>query len=165
MTGSTGRVAKLHGHRAQFMARRLRSLRPGTHVGKMEWNFRSGSVAAARESRREFVSELRAQANAQSDLPAAELIFGELIGNVVKHAPGRVSVKLEWNGPKAILSVCDIHAPFKPKFTLPADIMSESGRGLFIAHTLATSVSVTHIRGDGTKISIGLPVWRRDGLR
>ena len=103
---------------------------------------------------------LRTAANATSDLAAAELIFGELIGNVVQHAPGPVRVRLDWSGEKAVLSVHDEHAPFTPRFTLPTDPMQENGRGLFIAHTLATSFDVTHISGDGTKVTVGLPVWR-----
>jgi hypothetical protein len=31
---------------------------------------------------------------------------------------------------------------------------------LFIARTLATSLDVTHLSGDGTKVTVGLPVWR-----
>jgi anti-sigma regulatory factor (Ser/Thr protein kinase) len=126
----------------------------------MEWRFRSGSQTEARNSRAEFMSELRRRASAKSDLAAAELIFGELIGNVVKHAPGAVRVRLDWSGPRAVLSVHDEHAPFTPKFKLPENPMAEGGRGLFIAKALSTSIAVTHIHGDGTKVAVGLPVWR-----
>ncbi len=127
----------------------------------MEWNFRSGSMIDARASRAEFMSALRERATETSDLAAAEMIFGELIGNVVRHAPGPVRVRLEWNGRRAMLSVHDEHAPFKPTFRLPADIMSEHGRGLYIARALATSLDVIHVSGDGTKVSVGLPVRAR----
>jgi anti-sigma regulatory factor (Ser/Thr protein kinase) len=127
----------------------------------MEWNFRSGSVTDARKTRAEFMTALRAGAAEGSDFAAAELIFGELISNVVRHAPGAVRVRLEWSGSKALLSVHDEHAPFTPKFKLPADIMSEHGRGLFIARALATSMDVTHVHGNGTKVSVGLPVRAR----
>ncbi len=107
------------------------------------------------------MTALRAGAAEGSDFAAAELIFGELISNVVRHAPGAVRVRLEWSGSKALLSVHDEHAPFTPKFKLPADIMSEHGRGLFIARALATSMDVTHVHGNGTKVSVGLPVRAR----
>jgi anti-sigma regulatory factor (Ser/Thr protein kinase) len=126
----------------------------------MEWNFRSKSMRDARTSRAEFMRALRSDANAKSDLGAAELIFGELIGNVVQHAPGPVRVRLDWSGKKAVLSVHDEHAPFTPRFELPADPLQEHGRGLYIARALATSFDVTHISGDGTKVTVGLPVWR-----
>ena len=103
---------------------------------------------------------LKARATESSDLAGAELIFGELISNVVRHAPGAVCVRLSWNRHKAMLSVHDEHAPFTPKFKLPDDPFAESGRGLYIAKALATSIAVTHINGDGTKVSVGLPVWR-----
>lgn len=103
---------------------------------------------------------LRTAANTRSDLGAAELIFGELIGNVVQHAPGDVCVRLDWNDKNATLSVHDQHAPFTPRFRLPDDIMQEHGRGLYIARVLSTSFNVTHISGDGTKVTVGLPVWR-----
>jgi len=101
---------------------------------------------------------LHERASANSDFAGAELIFGELISNVVRHAPGPVQVRLDWSGKKAILSVHDEHAPFTPRFKLPDDIMAESGRGLYIARAYATSLDVTHIDGDGTKVSVGLPV-------
>jgi anti-sigma regulatory factor (Ser/Thr protein kinase) len=126
----------------------------------MEWNFRSKSMHDARSTRAEFMRALRSDASAKSDLAAAELIFGELIGNVVQHAPGPVCVRLDWPGEKALLSVHDEHAPFTPRFRLPADPLAESGRGLYIARALATSFNVTHISGDGTKVTVGLPVWR-----
>lgn len=106
------------------------------------------------------MTELREFGTTNSDFAGAELIFGELISNVVRHAPGPVRVRLDWNGKKAVLSVHDEAQPFKPRFALPLDPMSESGRGLFIARALATSLDVTHIAGDGTKVSVGLPVWR-----
>ncbi len=107
------------------------------------------------------MTELRSRAADSSDFAAAELIFGELIGNVVRPAPGAVCVRLEWNGSKALLSVHDEHAPFTPKFQLPADIMSEHGRGLYIARAFSTSLDITHVHGDGTKVSVGLPVRAR----
>jgi anti-sigma regulatory factor (Ser/Thr protein kinase) len=131
----------------------------------MEWQFGSASSADARRSRREFMTELRESGSTSSDFAGAELIFGELISNVVRHAPGPVRVRLFWNGKRAVLSVHDEAAPFKPKFALPADPMSENGRGLFIARALSTSLDVTHIAGDGTKVSVGLPVWRSSSAR
>lgn len=127
----------------------------------MEWIFRSGSMLDARTSRAEFMSALRERATETSDLGAAEVIFGELIGNVVRHAPGSVRVRLEWTGRRAMLSVHYEHAPFRPTFRLPDDIMSEHGRGLYIARALATSVDVTHVSGDGTSVQVGLPVRAR----
>ena len=126
----------------------------------MEWIFRSKSMHDARSSRAEFMRVLRERASAKSDLGAAELIFGELIGNVVQHAPGPVHVRLEWRGKSAVLSVHDEAEPFTPRFQLPADPMQEHGRGLYIARALATSFHVTHVSGDGTKVTVGLPVWR-----
>lgn len=126
----------------------------------MEWSFDSKSVTEAQRTRAQFMDVLHAFATAESDFAAAELIFGELLGNVVRHAPGPVQIRLQWSLGNPTLIVHDEHEAFSPSFTLPDDPFQESGRGLFIVHALAKSVSVYDIEGDGTKVSAVLPVWR-----
>jgi signal transduction histidine kinase len=127
----------------------------------MRWEFDSSSVAEATASRRQFVSILRRLGDDASDFDAAELIFGELIGNVVRHAPGTVRVVLAWNARYAVLIVHDRWKPFVPAFALPADAFAETGRGLFLVKMLARSVRVVDVPGNGTTVTVELPVARR----
>jgi anti-sigma regulatory factor (Ser/Thr protein kinase) len=124
----------------------------------MKWSFASNDAAASRAARKAFTSYLREQASADSDILSAELTFGELVGNAARHAPGPVVVAVEWKNGRAALSVHDEGPGFVPKITPPRDMMSESGRGLFIVARLASDLRVDDIANDGTRVSVTLPV-------
>ena len=100
------------------------------------------------------------------DLEAAELIFGELIGNVVRHAPGPIDVQLSWGGNYPVLHVTDRGRGFIRNPSLPVDPLSESGRGLYIIALLARDVRVERIPGYGNHVAVELNVPRasRQGL-
>lgn len=90
----------------------------------------------------------------------AELIFGELIGNVVRHAPGEIFVRLDWTTEHPVLTVIDTGNGFEYDPHLPRDMMAEGGRGLFIVSELASAVDIS--RNDrGTNASVTLPYTRR----
>jgi signal transduction histidine kinase/DNA-binding NarL/FixJ family response regulator len=81
----------------------------------------------------------------------AELVLGELLGNVVRHTPeGEVEVVLDLAGPDPVLHVLDRGPGFTYYARLPNDPMSESGRGLFIATRLVREMSVTRRRRGGS---------------
>lgn len=124
----------------------------------MQWAFDSSSEIDAHRLRREFMALLRRDAS--GDFDAAELIYGELIGNAVRHAPGRITVRLDWPSDEPALTVHDEGASFVPKTTLPDDPLSESGRGLFIVKQLASSLRIRDIEADGSKVVAVLPVHR-----
>ena len=130
-----------------------------TFGGARIWSFDADNAQAAHDARGEFISYLRAQAS-DGDLMAAELIFGELIGNVVRHAPGPIEIQLAWNGERPVLHVTDRGPGFDRTPALPDDMLKESGRGLFIIETLSESLNVEHVTGYGTHVSATLPVVR-----
>jgi anti-sigma regulatory factor (Ser/Thr protein kinase) len=89
------------------------------------------------------------------------LIFGELLGNVVRHAPGLVEITLDWNDEAPVLHVLDNGSGFasrRARERLPDDDWSESGRGLFIVNACAAAFSVQARPGCGTHASATLPV-------
>jgi anti-sigma regulatory factor (Ser/Thr protein kinase) len=125
------------------------------------FSFRITNAALAHNARRIFGTYLAAQAEPSSDLYASELIFGELLGNVARHAPGPVDVRLRWNGPRAILEVTDNgpgYAVDNPQ--LPSDDLAESRRGLFLVASFGAELSV-RTEGQVTTTSVVLPVTRR----
>ncbi len=124
----------------------------------VEWRFDSRNEMDAHRLRHEFMDLLRA--GGTGDFPAAELVYGELIGNAVRHAPGRIVVRLDWDDDTPVLTVHDEGESFRPDFRLPADPMSEHGRGLFIVRALALSLDVEDIDGDGSQVNARLPVHR-----
>jgi phosphoserine phosphatase RsbU/P len=126
------------------------------------WTFDAENARAAQETRGEFIKYLRAHATS-GDLAAAELIFGELIGNVVRHAPGPIDVNITWDDVSPTLHVIDRGPGFKRKASLPEDALSESGRGLFIVESLSPrQFSVEYVPGYGSHVAVELPVYRED---
>jgi anti-sigma regulatory factor (Ser/Thr protein kinase) len=131
----------------------------------VEWTFDSRSPREARAARSAFADILRTSGDRSSDFAGAELIFGELVGNIAKHAPGPVEVSLDWKRRYPILTVCDHREAFTASSKLPANDYQandyqEHGRGLPIVKLLAREMSVTDVPGDGTRVTVQLPVRR-----
>jgi PAS domain S-box-containing protein len=121
------------------------------------WTFSSEDARAAVDARGLFVEFLHGIAADDELVDRAELIFGELLGNVVRHAPGPVEISFDLDSSPGILHVIDSG----PAFTLapshlPDDAFSELGRGLFIVQQLASDVRVDHIPNCGNHISVAL---------
>ncbi|MFN2461996.1 MAG: ATP-binding protein [Candidatus Velthaea sp.] len=122
--------------------------------------FSIADAALAHNARRIFGRYLTAQADPESDVYAAELIFGELVANVARHAPGPIRVRLRWNGyDGATLIVEDSGAGYAFDARLP-DALAEDHRGLYIVAKLADTVAVQRT-SDGCMTSVGLPARRR----
>jgi anti-sigma regulatory factor (Ser/Thr protein kinase) len=70
------------------------------------------------------------------DVAVAEIVFGELVSNAVRYAPGPLEVIVDWSGPDPVLHVLDAGTGFRQISIVPPDLLSESGRGLFIVSAL-----------------------------
>ena len=124
------------------------------------FTFRIADASLANNARSIFQRYLAAQVDPASDLYGAELIFGELLGNVARHAPGAIDVRLRWNGRTAILEVAD-HGPgySVEDVHLPSDFQ-ESCRGLFLVSSFGRDLAVRTDAGR-TTTTVTLPVMRR----
>ncbi len=122
------------------------------------WSFDAENAKAAQDARGEFVQFLREHDQDADTIAASELVFGELIGNVVRHAPGAIDIDLDWSNGFARLHVIDRGHAFMAERALPEDAMSESGRGLFIVRQLATELKIEHVPGYGNHVTAGLPL-------
>ena len=107
------------------------------------WSFDVRDGEAARDVRAELLSELRRAHVSDAGLANAELVFSELIGNVVRYAAKWVDVTLDATGPAPVLHVLDGGPGFRHLPRLPVDVLSESGRGLFIVAQLTQEFHVT----------------------
>jgi PAS domain S-box-containing protein len=125
------------------------------------WSFDAENARAAQDARTEFVQYLRAHVNDAFSISAAELVFGELIGNVVRHAPGSIDIDLDWSQERPQLHVIDRGPAFEAGAHLPTDILSESGRGLYIVGRLANNLKVEHVPGYGNHVTVELPLRRK----
>jgi anti-sigma regulatory factor (Ser/Thr protein kinase) len=112
------------------------------------WTFNTNDADAARNSRHSFVAALRRRGVRGKHLDAAELVFGELLGNVARYAPGPIDIIFAWDEGPPVLHVLDRGPGFTLAPKLPSDMLSERGRGLFIVWSLAEDFNVTE-RYDG----------------
>lgn len=98
-----------------------------------------------------------------SDLFPASLVYGELVSNVIKHAPaGGVRVWLEPHREKFALCINDAGRGFTARNVngAPSD-EAESGRGLFIVQKVCDEVSYHRVERDGFVVRAVLPLHRR----
>ncbi len=119
--------------------------------------------------RREIMTFLSRQTGPDADLASAELVIGELLSNAVAHSPERARVSLRWDGEHPVLTVADVGrragarsvdgAPALPA-DLPADLLADGGRGLYIAEQLSRTLKV-QARAGGSVVSATLNLRRR----
>jgi GAF domain-containing protein/anti-sigma regulatory factor (Ser/Thr protein kinase) len=116
---------------------------------RLRWAFDTDNADRAHAARYSFVDALRDGGVRENRLDAAEHVFGELLGNVVRYAPGPIEIVFDWNeGAAPVLHVLDRGPGFTFAPQLPSDLLSERGRGLYIVWSLAEDFNVTQ-RYDG----------------
>lgn len=124
----------------------------GAQTRLLELDFDARDVRMARESRvcaMQFLKNLGADEGLMMN---AELVYGELISNVVRHAPGLVTVRVDWRAERPALCTVDRGSGYAKRSKLPDDPMSESGRGLFIVEALTTDFIVREAEGGGSDV-------------
>jgi len=112
------------------------------------WSFSVQDWKAATEARQGIVRVLRDYGATEVDTNTSELVFSELLGNVVRHGSDQVEFALDVSGDAPVLHALDRGPGFTYSARLPMDDLSESGRGLFIARSLTHDLNVTR-RNDG----------------
>jgi PAS domain S-box-containing protein len=120
------------------------------------WSFLADDARAAADARGSFAAFLRRRGFEHAAAARAELVFGELLGNVVRHAPGPVEIQVYAQDDRWKLHVIDSGKGFDAAGNLPNDMLSELGRGLYIVRQLATDVSVEHVPNCGNHITVTL---------
>ena len=132
---------------------------------RKSWRYDSRNSHDAHAVRREIARFMRYFAPDEGDMFRAELIVGEVLANTVEHAPGAVDVDIDWTGERPAITVRD-GGPGLARFAemLPADPLSETGRGLFLIASLAVEVSLDSRPACGTSMRIVLPVTRTEQL-
>jgi PAS domain S-box-containing protein len=150
---------------ARLVGRELRDdvalllLHVGTSAAPAQrgWSFRSDDAASAQPARASFLAYVIARGMPPEAANIAELVFGELVGNVVRHAPGPIEIDLNWADGRPQLQVRDRGPGFAPSVpALPADALSESGRGLFLVRAFAGEPQVTPRAGGGMEVRVEL---------
>ncbi|MFN2529264.1 MAG: ATP-binding protein [Candidatus Baltobacteraceae bacterium] len=123
------------------------------------WNFNASEPTAAARARRAFSAYLHEHCTDDSDFVAAEMVFAELISNAFRHGRAPVRIWVDCDMPNCILSVQDRGPGFEARpAQLPADVLSENGRGLFLVNALARRVEIVSRPHCGSVVKALLPV-------
>lgn len=124
------------------------------------WHLHADNPEDALRQRSGFLEALAAEAGPEFDRFAAQLIYTELIGNVMRHARGPVDIQLRCVAGKALLHVFDRGDGFDFEPSLPPTPFQESGRGLFLVSHFAEQLNVRTLVGHGTCVSAVFEVGR-----
>ena len=125
------------------------------HVGSAvppegRWTFDPRDAEAASRTRAALCGELAARGVVADDVLNLELVFSELIGNVVRYAGANVEVRLECAADLAVLHMLDDGPGFVYVPHLPSDLLAESGRGLYLVTALANEFTILPRSGGGS---------------
>ena len=113
------------------------------------WSLHRGDFDAAGRARADFREFLRPLGTTDSDLDGAEIIFGELLTNALRHSGSAAVARLTCDSARRfVLEIRDTG----PGFTLESGVASanadaEGGRGLLIAQKLGAGLSVSADHG------------------
>ncbi|MEA2665164.1 MAG: hypothetical protein QOI11_2108, partial [Candidatus Eremiobacteraeota bacterium] len=122
-----------------------------------DWTFDANDGGLAQAAREAFVARLAAAGIGRDEQLAAEVVFGEIVGNAARYTPGPVDLALRRSGSRLVLAVLDRGPGFRWRAVRPADD-SENGRGLFLVERLARAVHAEHLAGFGTYLEVTLAV-------
>ena len=126
---------------------------------EMRWQFEAADARAAYTMRDGYFRALQTACDpSPEELSTCGLIFAELIGNAVRHAPGPLSLSLEFKNGSALLHVVDKGPGFNFEPALPSNLWAECGRGLYLVSKLARGVTAEPVPGLGSHIIVTLPV-------
>jgi hypothetical protein len=149
---------------ATFVQRRLLrgAVRDDTAIltirveGVDTWRFGAPDALQAEPARRLLRTWLEQRTT--GDVGSAELIYGELIGNVVRHAPGPIDVEVTLDRERVRLVVQSGGGAISVRPELPASPLRETGRGLFIIHELGRNYLTEELPLYGNQTSVDLPL-------
>jgi serine phosphatase RsbU (regulator of sigma subunit)/anti-sigma regulatory factor (Ser/Thr protein kinase) len=164
-----GSDAVLHAaNSAEFIERAIANVTPRDDIAILvvnfartaqRWQFEADDARSAYAMRDEFFRSLSNLCELDdAALMTCGVIFSELIGNAVRHAPGPLSASLEQRDGSLLLHVIDKGPGFAYHPALPSNIWSESGRGLYLISELARRVEVERVPGLGSHVTVTLPV-------
>lgn len=112
--------------------------------------FDAGDARQARKALEEYLAYLRTHGE-EGNYEAAVLVFLELLGNVVRYAPGMLEMAVDWSGPAPVLHILDRGAGFnRSRWDMPADLLSESGRGLSLIDCFTEDFQIMRRQGGGS---------------
>jgi len=121
------------------------------------WSIAMLDRDVATVARRGIVRVLREYGATETETDIAELVFSELLGNVVRYGGDEVEFALDISGDAPVLHALDRGPGFTYSTRLPINALSENGRGLFIVQALTRDLNITRRNGGGSHARAVLP--------
>jgi serine phosphatase RsbU (regulator of sigma subunit)/anti-sigma regulatory factor (Ser/Thr protein kinase) len=145
---------------------KIAELAPPASQPRREWSFDARDQGTAWRVKRELLNALAALGALAPEPAVAEMVFGELLSNVVRHTPGTARVFFTIENGHVVLSVEDRGRPFPTEGTVNdghhrPDGDAESGRGLFLIGALCRRIAIAPT-ASGKCLSAVLPVANAD---
>ena len=122
------------------------------------FRFYFADASRATHARGLFIAYLSGQVSPDCDLFNIELVFGEILGNVARHAPGPVDIEVIWEDTGARLEVWDQGPGYELDVAYPGPL-EEAHRGLFLVSEFSDEFRVER-RAGRTVTSVMLPIQR-----
>ncbi len=123
---------------------------PENRESLQHWTLHTSDPRSVYAARAAFAAAFERHGGSPDDVAMAEIAFGELVSNAVRYAPGPVKVIADWSAPEPVLHVLDYGPGFRHISILPPDLLSESGRGLFIISALTHDFRVSKRANGGS---------------
>ncbi len=132
-------------------------------LARHPWYFETDTARDALAGRPLLERYLSDHCEKGGDFFAASIVYGELISNVVKHAPsGGVRIWLERVGGRYALCMNDPGKGFNERdLHRELDVRAESGRGLFIVKQVCERLTFRRSGSKGFTVRAVLPLWCR----
>jgi hypothetical protein len=127
------------------------------HDDEQQWIFEGPEARDGMRFRHAFRDYLESYGHPASDFDAAEAVYGELVGNCARHAPGPIRIEFRWEDARlVVVDTCDRLRtwPFSPDDT--SEVCTH--HSFAIVSALSARVHVTRDGGGGTRASVVLPV-------
>jgi len=143
----------------------LTELMPNDAKRRTQWQFDARDELVGRRVKRELLEALASLGPLRPEPMVAEMVFGELLSNVVRHTPGPACVSFAIEDGHVVFSVADRGPMFQlggegvPTDAVPDD--AESGRGLFMIAALCERLGIDP-RPDGKCTTVVLPLAEDD---
>ena len=124
-------------------------------AARAQWEFDPSSPHAAEQVRSDLRRALETYARTDA-LESLDMIYAELVSNAIRHAPGTIEMRFECTeiGGEVVLHLLDRGPGYRANSHLPADVMSETGRGLFIISMFCDRFAVKRRSGGGSHTRI-----------
>jgi PAS domain S-box-containing protein len=108
------------------------------------WYADASDPVAGTVLREKFTSSLPPARFSAAEIADAELVFGELFGNIVRHAGtnNQAEIVVDHSGPRTVLHVLDHGVGFRYVSRVAPDPYLEHGRGLFLIAALTAEFTV-----------------------